>query len=117
MIRHMKSSDRYAAKGVVAICRCCGRQHAVLNLSLGGMFVASDSRPRIGEPVSFDVLLPGHQPFRVAGTVAWVNDRQKPRAPELPEGFGLREQQIDLAGKLAVVQHLREHERDRLGRR
>ena len=112
----MKANDRYAAHEVVATCRCCGQQYPVLNLSLGGMFLACEHQPRVGEPVTLDVKLPGHPAFKVKGSVAWNNKGDSPRAPELPRGIGIREQQTDLPGKLALLQHLRQHETDKIAR-
>jgi hypothetical protein len=112
----MKGNDRYRSDGVLASCRCCGKQYEVLNLGLGGMFVASDARPHIGEPVAFDLYLPGEDAFRMVGFVAWNNEKDRSLAPELPQGFGVRAREVDLGGKLALIRHLRRLEAKRIKR-
>jgi hypothetical protein len=81
------------------------------------MFLVGAASQHVGEPVAFDLHLPGEATFRVAGLVAWNNDRGRPRAPELPEGFGVRAREVDLGGQLALIRHLRRHETKRIHRR
>jgi hypothetical protein len=60
-----------------------------------------------GQVLALELSLPGHAPIRVVGSVTWINDPQKPRARDLPEGFGIKITEVDLAGKLAIVSLLK----------
>jgi hypothetical protein len=110
----MKASDRFSAGPVRATCACCGRIYEVLNLSLGGMFLAGESHPRVGHGLTIDVSVPAHPAFRVTVSVAWTNAGEEPRAPELPLGFGVRIQNIDMVAKISLLQYLRRIEEQRV---
>jgi hypothetical protein len=97
----VKASDRFPVDGI-----CCvidGARLKVANLSLGGFFAATQSPPMEGQVLAFDLDLPGQAPIRALGRVTWINNAQAPRAKDLPEGFGIKITEIDLAGKLALV--------------
>ena len=110
----MKASDRFSAGRVQASCMCCGRVYEVLNVSLGGMFLAGESHPRIGETMTIEVTVPERPPFRVSVSVAWTNTGDEPRAPELPTGFGVRIHNIDMVAKISLLQYLRRIEEQRV---
>jgi hypothetical protein len=101
----MKASDRYQAQGVRATCH--GAEVEVLDVSLGGFFVASEMPPRYGSGVEFELSLGGHPPFRVWGTVAWVVSSDDAVAAGRRKGYGVRIQGIGMADKLALVDFLR----------
>jgi Tfp pilus assembly protein PilZ len=104
----MKGSDRFAGEELRAVCTCCGRELSVVNLSLGGLFVASDILPRVGEIVTLELILPDKSPVKLQGTVAWTNEGALRRAPELPEGYGIRLVQVDIMTKLALLNYLKQ---------
>ncbi len=110
----MKASDRFSAGPVYATCACCGRVYEVLNLSLGGMFLAGECHPRVGDAMTIAVTVPGRPPFRTGVSVAWINSGEDPRAPELPMGFGVRILNIDMVAKIALLQYLRRIEEQRV---
>jgi hypothetical protein len=61
---------------------------AVCNLSLGGVYLAIDPAPRVGENVLLSFVLPGGAgPIAVEAVVCWDNSGRK--APGLPAGCGL----------------------------
>lgn len=97
----MKASDRFFVNGIS--CVVDGTRLPVANLSLGGFFAATRRPPMKGQVLALELDLPGHSPIRLLGRVTWINDPHKPRAKGLPEGFGLKITEIDLAGKLAIV--------------
>ena len=97
----MKASDRFFVDGIT--CVLDAQRMPVANLSLGGFFAATRNPPMKGQVLALDLALPGHPPIRVVGSVTWINDPQKPRARDLPEGFGVKITEIGLAGKLAIV--------------
>lgn len=103
----MKASDRFQGGPVRATCRCCGRVYDVLNLSLGGFFLAGESHPRIGETMRLEVELPDQAPIPVGATVAWTNEGDDRHAPELPNGFGVRIVTIDMVHKINLIHYLR----------
>jgi hypothetical protein len=97
----VKASDRFFLEGIWCVLE--GHKMRVANLSLGGFFAASRHPPPKGQVVVLGLHLPGHPSIRVLGRVTWINDPHKPRARDLPEGFGVKITEIDLAGKLALV--------------
>jgi len=101
----LKSTDRFPVEGVV--CTVHDRTVPVINLSVGGFFVATDAPPPLGELLDLELALTDRPPFRVVGKVIWVNDAVGPRAPDLPRGFGFRISRIALADKLAIVDFLK----------
>jgi hypothetical protein len=101
----VKASDRYAVEGVT--CRLEGRVLPVTNLSVSGLFVASDRPPLSGQAVSLELVFDGKPTFSIVGTVTWVNTAIDPKAPELPPGFGVRIASIPLPAKLAILDALR----------
>jgi len=102
----MKGSDRYYIEGVS--CRYDGKPLPVANLSVSGLFAATDRPPGPGEVVSLEVLLAGKRPFAVLGTVAWINRNGSKRAGHLPPGFGVKITRIAFADKLAIL-HVLQH--------
>ena len=51
------------------------------DISLGGMFVASEVNPTFGTQMTIEILLPGQKaPFNLPSVVRW----------NLPEGFGVQ---------------------------
>jgi hypothetical protein len=103
----VKASDRFQAGPVRATCRCCGRVYDVLNLSLGGFFLAGESHPRIGETMRLELHLPEQGTIPIGATVAWTNEGDDRRAPELPTGFGVRIMTIDMVHKIGLIHYLR----------
>lgn len=103
----MKSSDRFSSHEIRAVCCCCGRKLDVINVSLGGLFVASEIRPRVGESMTIELRIGTQAPFRIQGQVAWVNEGKTLPAPELPLGYGVRIHEIDMVAKLALLNYLR----------
>ncbi|MCL4818132.1 MAG: PilZ domain-containing protein [Vicinamibacteria bacterium] len=101
----MKAADRFDIAG--ATCLLQGERWPVLNVSVGGLFVATPHCPMKGQFVDLELELPGREPFTVAGVVSWINDPAAPRAPELPQGFGLRIHRIALADKVALLDLLK----------
>ena len=104
----MKSGDRLAVED--AGCMLDGERLPIKNLSLGGFFVATE-RPLIhGKIVALRVLV-AEREIPIVGKVAWVNERDAPRQPTLPPGFGVAITRIELTDKLALVEILRRRSR------
>ena len=104
----MKSGDRLPVED--ARCMLDGEGLPIKNLSLGGFFVATE-RPLInGQVVALRVVV-AEREIPVVGKVAWVNERDTPRQPDLPPGFGVSITRIDLTDKLALVEILRRRSR------
>lgn len=102
----LKGSDRYEVAG--AVCRIGDEERPVLNLSVSGLFVASDTPPPPGLVVELELALGTRPPFRLLGKITWVNDPLTGRAPQLPRGFGVQVTRIALEDKLAIVAALKE---------
>lgn len=111
----MKATDRFFLDGVS--CVMDGRRMPVSNLSLGGFFAATPHPPMKGQVLALDLDLPGQPSIRVVARVTWTNDPEKPRADGIPEGFGVKITEIDLAGKLALVGLLKRSARSGTPRR
>jgi len=101
----MKSSDRFDVSGVS--CSLHGRVLPVVNLSMGGLFAATEDPPAPGQVVDLQLDIGERPPFRVRGLVAWINPAGGRRARALPHGFGVKITQIAFPDKLALLGVLR----------
>ena len=101
----MKASDRYFVKGVS--CSLDGQPLRVGNLSVGGLFAATTHPPVPGQVVWLELTLESRPPFPVVGTVTWINGPQEPKAPDLPQGFGVKITRIAFPHKLAILDLLK----------
>jgi Tfp pilus assembly protein PilZ len=104
----MKSRDRLTVDH--ARCMLDGEALPVENLSLGGFFVATERPLILGQIVALRVLVVDRE-IPVVGKVAWVNEKDAPRQPGLPPGFGVAITRIELPDKLALVEILRRRSR------
>ncbi len=101
----MKATDRFNIEGVV--CELGGRRLTVANLSISGLFAITDLALTAGQHVELTLHLPDHDPFRITGLVSWTNDPAAPRAPDLPQGLGIRITRIALPDKVALLDLLK----------
>ena len=101
----MKASDRYAVSHVT--CELSGQTLSVLNLSVGGFFIATDRPPVLAQLVELSMRLPDREPFKVVGKVSWVNRDERGTPGELPGGSGIKITRIDFPNKLAIVDYLK----------
>ena len=101
----MRASDRYAVSDVT--CELSGQTLSVLNLSVGGFFIATDRPPGLGQLVELSVQLPEREPFRVVGKVCWVHRDEHGQPGELPGGSGIKIAKIDFPDKLAIIDYLK----------
>ena len=101
----MKASDRYPVSDVT--CELSGQKHLVLNLSVGGFFIATDRPPGLGQLVELSMRLPERDPFKVVAKVSWVNLDERGRTRELPIGSGIKITRIEFPDKLAIVDYLK----------
>lgn len=101
----MRAADRFPVDGVT--CALDDQAMRVTNLSLLGLFAATDRPPLKGQVVSLALSLPGRGAFTVVGAVSWINPRERPRSPELPPGFGVRFTKMPLPAKVAILDLLK----------
>ena len=101
----MKSGDRFFIQGIT--CEYDGKVLPVANVSVGGLFVATELPLLVGQVLELQLALTGRDPFRVLARVSWFNDPESPKAPDLPQGFGIQITRIGLADKLAIVDVLK----------
>ena len=101
----MKATDRFIIDGVV--CELDGRQLEVANLSISGLFAITDLAWTPGLHVEILLRLPARAPFGLLGLVSWTNDPAAPRAPDLPQGLGIRITRIALPDKVALLDLLK----------
>jgi Tfp pilus assembly protein PilZ len=102
----MLGTDRYRVGDVA--CVHAGQPCPVVNLSVGGFFVASDLLPTPGEQVQVDLVLPRTGPVPVTGQVAWVNHRSAPSAAALAPGFGVKLTRLSFDARVAMLRALRD---------
>lgn len=69
----------------------------VMNVSEGGLFLASREPVLLDRPLKMALYLPATNPvlMEVAGRVAWVNEEGKRIHPGLPAGFGVEFQGLE----------------------
>jgi len=101
----MKATDRFVIDGVT--CELGGREVKVANLSISGLFAITDLALMPGQHVEMTLRLPDSVPFRVLGLVSWTNDPAAPRAPDLPQGLGIRITRIALPDKVTLLNLLK----------
>jgi PilZ domain len=101
----MKATDRFNIDGVV--CELGGRPLKVANLSISGLFAITDLALTVGQHVEMILHLPDRAPFRLTGLVSWTNDPASPRAPDLPQGLGIRITRIALPDKVTLLDLLK----------
>jgi hypothetical protein len=101
----MKAGDRYLVRDVT--CSMSGRDLAVWDLSVGGLFAACEDPPMLGQTVSLDLRLPGRDTFSILALVTWINRPDRARAPDLPQGFGVKVTRIAFPDKLALLDLLK----------
>jgi Tfp pilus assembly protein PilZ len=80
---------------------------SVVDVSVGGLFVATQCPPFPGTALVLKLVIHGLPPFEIGGSVVWVNASPSRRAERLPEGFGFQIRKIALIDKLALVNRLR----------
>jgi len=101
----VRGSDRYFVKGVS--CRLYGSTFPVVDMSVGGFFVASEHPPLPNPLVEVELALGPRRSFRLIGRVSWVNNAKRVKSRVLPPGFGVQITRIDFTDKLAIVDMLR----------
>ena len=79
----VKSSERFFIDGV--ICRLDGDGLPVANLSVGGLFAATERPPLLGQVVRLELLLGERESYEVVGRVTWLNDGLGAAGPQLPQ--------------------------------
>jgi hypothetical protein len=104
----MKATDRYFVDGV--FCAMNGHLMPVANLSVGGLFAATEDPPMPGQVVSLDLALGPRPPFKVLATVTWINQPERPKAAHLPQGFGVKITRIEFPDKLAILDLLKRND-------
>jgi hypothetical protein len=101
----MRATDRIPVDGVT--CALDDQAMRVTNLSVSGLFAATERPPLKGQVVSLELSLPGRGAFTVVGAVTWINSREQPQARELPPGFGVRITKMPLPAKVAILDLLK----------
>lgn len=79
---------------------------ASIDISAGGLFVATDDIPPIGAECKLAFKLPtGDEPIRVIARVAWRRD-EPGESPEEPRGFGVEFLSITPQARASVSQYI-----------
>jgi hypothetical protein len=101
----VRAEDRFNVDGVT--CEIGGETLPVVNMSLGGFYVAMERSPLAGQVISTRINLPDGVSIAAAGRVAWVNGVQHRIHPRLPPGCGVQHLRVAFSDKLAIVAALR----------
>jgi hypothetical protein len=102
----LRAGDRFHVDGVT--CELGGETLDVVNLSLGGFYVASNRAPIPGQVVATRLHLPGGVTVNAWGKVAWVNGVEHRVHRGLPPGCGIQAVRVSFGDKLAIVAALRQ---------
>jgi hypothetical protein len=101
----VKARDRFLLPAIA--CRLDGMELPVANVSVGGLFLATELAVFTGQVLELELALGGLDPFRVQARVTWLNEPDDPRAPDLPRGFGVQITRIGLREKLALLEAIK----------
>jgi hypothetical protein len=101
----LRAGDRFHVDGVT--CELGGETLEVVNLSLGGFYVATKRMPIPGQIVATRLNLPGGVTVCAWGKVAWVNGVEHRVHRALPPGCGIQAVRVSFGDKLAIVATLR----------
>jgi hypothetical protein len=102
----LRAGDRFHVAGVT--CELGGEVLPVVNLSLGGFYVATERAPIAGQVVATRLRLPGGVTVNAWGRVAWVNEADRRVQRALPPGCGIQATRVSFGDKLAIVSALRQ---------
>jgi len=101
----MKGTDRYYIVGVT--CTLDDRVLSVANLSVSGLFAATEDPPAVGRVINIQLRLRDDgSPIRVKGQVTWINGSGPSRVPHLPPGFGLRMLRLSFDDRMQIIRLL-----------
>lgn len=82
----------------------------VLDLSLLGVYVASEQQPEVGEEVMVSFRVPGNsRELELGGLVAWLQANQAHPVHDLPRGFGIRFLRLDLSDVRLISSTIRSY--------
>ena len=105
----MKATDRHFVEEVSCVLEGAHDVMRVANLSVGGLFAATQNPPAAGENVTIELRLPNYNCWLV-GRVTWINEPNNPINPTLPEGFGMMFARVSLGDQAAIRDILRRSE-------
>jgi Tfp pilus assembly protein PilZ len=105
----MKATDRHFVEEVSCVLEGVHEVMRVANLSVGGLFAATQNPPAAGETVTIELRLPKHNCW-LTGRVTWINEPKSPITPALPEGFGMMFNRVPPGDQAAIREILRQSE-------
>jgi uncharacterized protein (TIGR02266 family) len=82
-----------------------------VDLSAGGLYVQTDFPLDVDESLTLRLTLPGQQSMVSCNArVAWVNQKEHPRKPELPPGMGIQFVDLSLEDMKSIRRFLEHNE-------
>jgi Tfp pilus assembly protein PilZ len=105
----MKATDRHFVEEVSCVLEGAHEVMRVANLSVGGLFAATQNPPALGENVTVELRLPKHNCW-LTGRVTWINEPKNPINASLPEGFGMMFTRVPPADQTMIRDILRRSE-------
>jgi len=80
-----------------------------MDISSGGLFVATYDVPEVGTRVNVNFGLPSGPLMSIDGTVRWVREFN-PAAPETTPGMGVQFERLDPADERAINEYIDKHQ-------
>lgn len=112
--RYLPLSVRKAPRYIARLRVKCGSDQGDLltdysvNLSTGGLFLETDHLLHVGYPLSMEFILPNNDTtIQCSGKVAWVNDPELIKKPNLPVGMGIQFLDITFDGMNAIRDYIK----------
>lgn len=89
------------------------------NVSQGGVFIASDTPPEIGQMVDIQLYFPRRDnPISARGKVRWINEGEaSPLNPVIPQGAGVQFKEITSEDEEFISKYLAEKKSARLAKK
>jgi Tfp pilus assembly protein PilZ len=94
------------------VLRLGGAEHEamLLDLSLRGVYVATDTLPEVGAELDVCFTVPGNvRELELNGTVAWVQREQTHPVHGLPRGYGIRFSKLRIEDVRSIARAIQEY--------
>ena len=73
------------------------------NLSTGGIFISTETPPKVNEQIHISLILPpSKEALHCEGIVTWINHAKAPAYPDIPPGFGVQFMSLNISDLFAI---------------
>nr|WP_320114367.1 PilZ domain-containing protein [uncultured Desulfuromonas sp.] len=85
------------------------------NLSTGGIFISTETPPKVNKQVFISMALPpSKETLHCEGIVTWINHTKNPAYPDIPPGFGVQFMSLNISDLFAIRNFIDSQEKIRL---